>query len=146
MMHEIYSIVKSIREDKKIKQADMAKLLKMAPNNYGKLERGEIQMTIDRLAQIGKIFNMHPSDIIDFNNRHIETEFQRTFENIRTELNNSKKVIARLVNSSMPMDKVNLLKSLIEKTHASAKLKSFNYDPLTGDLSVDFGNGVEVYH
>ncbi len=54
---DILENIKSIRLSKGYSQEYMASKLGIAQNNYGKLERGEINLTTKRLSQIGEIFD-----------------------------------------------------------------------------------------
>lgn len=48
----IHKEIKFLRESKKITQASIAEKLGIALNNYGKIERGEIKLTVERLDTI----------------------------------------------------------------------------------------------
>ncbi|MCW9711258.1 helix-turn-helix domain-containing protein [Avibacterium sp. 21-586] len=58
--------IRDIREDKKITQAAMAELLHMSEGGYAKIERGETEIKIDRLANIAQILGVEMVDLIPF--------------------------------------------------------------------------------
>ncbi len=55
--------IKKIREKKGISRGKMADMLGITLNGYGKIERGEVDITITRLYQLSEIFGL---SIIDF--------------------------------------------------------------------------------
>lgn len=71
-MHSIYPKLKAIRESKKLSQQQMADKLHIVVSGYGKIERGLIQITIERLEQIATIFEMTVADILSY--KEIEEE------------------------------------------------------------------------
>jgi transcriptional regulator with XRE-family HTH domain len=64
---ELLNNIRRIRKAKKIKQEKMADLVNMATTNYGKLERGGIAITIDRLYKIAEILNVPVSELLGEN-------------------------------------------------------------------------------
>jgi len=58
--------LRKIREIKGIKQESMAKELGITTNGYGKIERGESAINIDRLEQIATILGISAMDIMHF--------------------------------------------------------------------------------
>ena len=58
--------LRKIREIKGIKQESMAKELGITTNGYGKIERGESAINIDRLEQIATILGISALDIMQF--------------------------------------------------------------------------------
>jgi transcriptional regulator with XRE-family HTH domain len=65
-MNKIYENIKAIRKSKNISQADIADKLGMYPANYGKLENGLTQLTIERLEQLAGIFGMTVIEILQY--------------------------------------------------------------------------------
>jgi transcriptional regulator with XRE-family HTH domain len=59
--------LRKIREIKGIKQESIAKELGITTNGYGKIERGESAIKIDRLEQIASILGISALDIMQFN-------------------------------------------------------------------------------
>ena len=58
--------LRKIREIKGIKQESVAKQLGITTNGYGKIERGESAINIDRLEQIATILGITAMDIMQF--------------------------------------------------------------------------------
>lgn len=63
--------LRKIREIKGIKQESIAKQLGITTNGYGKIERGESSLNIERLEQIANILGMSALDIMQFDDRVI---------------------------------------------------------------------------
>lgn len=66
-MKDLYSKIKAIRLEKNLTQEEVAEGLGMTQGNYTRLERGQTQLTIERLQQIADFFSMSVSAIIDYN-------------------------------------------------------------------------------
>ncbi|SFH09609.1 helix-turn-helix domain-containing protein [Pedobacter insulae] len=66
-MDSIGENIRKIRVLLGIKQAVMAKMLKLSVNFYGKIERNEVDIKTERLAQIARIFDIDLIYIINFN-------------------------------------------------------------------------------
>ena len=49
----------------------MAEKMHLSPNSYGKLERGETKLTLDKLEQIANIFDMDIVELINNGDRNI---------------------------------------------------------------------------
>ncbi|NEN76553.1 helix-turn-helix transcriptional regulator [Pelistega sp. NLN82] len=70
--------IRDIREDKNLTQADMAERLSMSVTGYAKLERGENNISIERLHRIAQILEVEVFDLMTsgsegvlvFNNSH----------------------------------------------------------------------------
>lgn len=58
--------IKRIREIKGIKQETMAGELGLSVTQYGKLERDEASVTVDRLEKIASILGVTSEDILNF--------------------------------------------------------------------------------
>lgn len=56
--------MKKLREASNMTQSDMAKKMNIATNTYGRLERGETQMSERRLKQVSEIFNTDAAKIL----------------------------------------------------------------------------------
>ncbi|MEZ4904244.1 MAG: helix-turn-helix transcriptional regulator [Spirosomataceae bacterium] len=55
---EIYERIKTIREGKRISQAEMSERLGMATQNYWKIEKGKTELTVSRLFEIAKVLKV----------------------------------------------------------------------------------------
>jgi transcriptional regulator with XRE-family HTH domain len=58
--------IRKIREIKGLKQENLAKNLGITTNGYGKIERGESSINIDRLNQIAEALGVSTLDILQF--------------------------------------------------------------------------------
>lgn len=65
-MEDIYLKIKSIRLKKNLTQEQVAKGLGMAQSNYARMERGLSQITIERLSEIARVFEMSPEAIFSY--------------------------------------------------------------------------------
>jgi transcriptional regulator with XRE-family HTH domain len=57
-MKKLHQTIRRYREDKGICRQEMADLLGLTLNGYGKIERGEVEVTISRLNEIGRILQV----------------------------------------------------------------------------------------
>ena len=58
----IIKLIKQIRKDKGWTQLYMAAQLKITQSSYGKIERGDVDITISKLFKILKAINQKPND------------------------------------------------------------------------------------
>jgi len=96
--------LRKIREIKGIKQESMAKELGITTNGYGKIERGESAINIDRLEQIATILGISALDIMQFD--------ESIIFNINTMSNSAPKGIVN--NYSLTAEERELLMSQIK--------------------------------
>ncbi len=55
-----------IREEKNLSREYVAEKLKLTENNYGKMERGEIGISLQRLYDIATILKVQPEEILSY--------------------------------------------------------------------------------
>lgn len=65
-MINIYANIKAVRERKGLSQQQMADKLSIVVSGYGKIERGQTQITFERLSQISNIFQMQVVELIQY--------------------------------------------------------------------------------
>lgn len=65
-MNEIYNKIKAIRVSKGLTQNEVDEKIGMAQSNYGQLEKGLIQVPIERLEQLSDIFDMSVGNILNY--------------------------------------------------------------------------------
>ncbi|MES2806240.1 MAG: helix-turn-helix transcriptional regulator [Bacteroidota bacterium] len=58
MNPKVYKNIKKIRELKNFTREFMADKLKMSTSGYGKIERGEVDLTISKLVKIAIVLNV----------------------------------------------------------------------------------------
>lgn len=63
-MNRVYDIIKKLRIEKSISQDFMADKLGLSKNSYGRTERGETELTIERLEQIAVLLNTDIQSIV----------------------------------------------------------------------------------
>jgi transcriptional regulator with XRE-family HTH domain len=61
--------IRKIRELKGLKQVNVAEKLGMTLNGYGKIERGETAITMERLEQVSNILGMKVLDVLHFDEK-----------------------------------------------------------------------------
>lgn len=72
-MTKINERIRILREGHLFSQEQMAEKMHLSPNSYGKLERGETKLTLDKLEQIANIFDM---DIVELINSGDSNSYQ----------------------------------------------------------------------
>ncbi|MGV3598052.1 MAG: helix-turn-helix domain-containing protein [Bacteroidota bacterium] len=122
------SKIKKIREIKGIKQETIARTLKMTPNGYGKIERDESKITIDRLEEIAEALQVSIADILGFDANAV------TISNPHSNFHNSVLNTAREVHNHNGLsekerqlyeDKIKLLEEMVQmKDELLSVLKS----------------------
>ncbi len=68
-MATIGTKIRKIRELKNLKQEHVAEKLGISVTAYGKIERDETDISIERLDQIAKVLEIAPQDILAFDER-----------------------------------------------------------------------------
>jgi len=58
LMENLHKVIRRYREDKGICRNKMSERLGMTLNGYGKIERGEVEVTISRLVEIAEILQI----------------------------------------------------------------------------------------
>ncbi len=62
---ELYEKIRNIREDKDIKQKDMAKYLNMQPTTYNAYEKGKRTISAELLKNICTFLNISADELLD---------------------------------------------------------------------------------
>ena len=65
--------IKAIRKEKGLSREDVSKLLGIELQTYGKIERGGIKLTVERLYDIANIFETTPNNILNHHKEKIDT-------------------------------------------------------------------------
>lgn len=63
--------IRQLRELKGLSQEDMANELKMSLNGYGRIERNEVDVNVERLEEISKILEVNPEVILTFDEKFV---------------------------------------------------------------------------
>jgi transcriptional regulator with XRE-family HTH domain len=97
--------IRRIRELKGLKQDSVAKRMGITTNGYGKIERGESSITLDRLEQIAQVLEVSTLDILQFDDHFVY--------NINTMNNSATNGI--VYNYSFSEEERNMLKEQIDR-------------------------------
>ncbi len=65
-MKEAIENIKKFRELKNMTREDLADRLEMSLSGYSKLERGEVELTVNKLYRIAEILEISVSQILNF--------------------------------------------------------------------------------
>jgi len=65
-MENTYDNIKKIREIKNLTREYVAAELQMSTSGYGKIERGEIDLTISKLYKIAAVFGITVTELLFF--------------------------------------------------------------------------------
>lgn len=103
--------IRELRIKKGYSQEYMAKQLDMAQNNYGKLERGETKLTIERLEQIANILDVKMEVILDFG----EDPRIRILDNFNERLKERSEEADRILKSNYLLHQIIILQRQIQK-------------------------------
>lgn len=76
MSPEVYKNIKKIRELKNLTREYVADELEMSTSGYGKIERGEVDLTVSKLIKIAKVLNVSIEFIFKFD---VEIFFEETY-------------------------------------------------------------------
>jgi transcriptional regulator with XRE-family HTH domain len=66
MKSNVYINIRKIRELKNLTREDVSEKLNMSMSGYGKIERGEVDLTVTKLIEISKILNVSIDFIFKF--------------------------------------------------------------------------------
>lgn len=79
MKESIGETIKNLRELKNYTQAYMADRLSMSVSGYGKIERNESELTINKLKQIAEILGVDYSKILDFDKSTVFNIYKNSY-------------------------------------------------------------------
>ncbi|MCK3654756.1 hypothetical protein A4G19_02945 [Pasteurellaceae bacterium Macca] len=74
-MQKINERIKMLREQHAFSQEQMAEKMNISTNSYGKLERGETKISIDKLETIAQIFDLDIVELMNTGERNISYQF-----------------------------------------------------------------------
>jgi len=112
--------IRKLREIRDIKQENMARLLNMTTNGYGKIERDESKITLQRLEEISKILKISIEEIINFKSESIIIKTQNYVTNSSTEIIKDFQNNNLLSDNERKLyeDKIQLLQEIIRITNS----------------------------
>lgn len=122
--------IRSLREEHDFSQEYMAEKMAISTNTYGKLERGETRLTIDKLEKIASILGMDLIDLIQEEDKNIAYQINNNssainavtitggVEELRSMLNENEKLQIIISHKQEIIDKqkqeISLLKEMLE--------------------------------
>lgn len=65
-MKEYYEIMRDLREDKDLKQKDVAKIIKSSQQYYSKYEKGKYQLPLRHLVALAKFYKVSADYLLGF--------------------------------------------------------------------------------
>ncbi len=84
-MKKLYKRIYDLRKERKLNQAQVAEHLGLTQDGYGKLERGQVDVTITRLEKLAEIFEVHLFELI-FGSEAEGSQLLQENENLKKEL------------------------------------------------------------
>jgi transcriptional regulator with XRE-family HTH domain len=66
MKYSVYENIRKIRELKNLTREFVAAELKMSASGYGKIERGDVDLTVSKLIEISKVLEVSTEFIFKF--------------------------------------------------------------------------------
>jgi transcriptional regulator with XRE-family HTH domain len=66
--------IKTIREDKNLKQIEVATHIGVDKSAYSKIEKGLRALTVDELQKMSQLFNLTTDQIINYDGNKVPTE------------------------------------------------------------------------
>jgi len=63
---DLYNNIKAIREDKGLKQIEVATHINVDKSAYSKIEKGQRNITVDELQKMAQLFNVTTDHIISY--------------------------------------------------------------------------------
>lgn len=73
-MKKIYETIRDLREDRDLKQKDIADFLKMSRTTYNHYELGHTSFTADMIVDLAHFFNTTPNVLLNFNSQNEITD------------------------------------------------------------------------
>jgi transcriptional regulator with XRE-family HTH domain len=73
MNNQTFEKIRQIREIKSLTRDEIAEELGISVSGYGKIERGEVELSLTKLLKISNIFEMSIDDIINFNSNKLNS-------------------------------------------------------------------------
>lgn len=115
--------LRQLRAQKHLTQEQMAEKIGMSKNGYGKIERGETQLKIEKLEQIANIFDVNIQELLQ-TDKDVNvllgdnySNFQNNYYNKNQEIEKLQLIIEHQQELLAQKDKqIELLEKLLEKS------------------------------
>lgn len=89
--------IKYFRRINNLSQADMADRLWMSQRAYHRLENGETSMTLDRIYQLAKIFNVSVDQLIGYDGEQNSKQVLNEVKEIKQQFHKNEKRIIKIL-------------------------------------------------
>ena len=95
-MKKPFEIIRDLREDRDLKQKDVAEYLKMSRTTYNHYELGHTSLTEDIIIKLSKLYNVTPNFILNYktSNEITDVDFLKLQKLIEAENIDVKKLIS----------------------------------------------------
>lgn len=70
IMKKSFEIIRDLREDKDLKQKDVADYLKMSRTTYNHYELGQTALTEDIILKLAKLYDVSPNVILNYKDKN----------------------------------------------------------------------------
>ena len=104
--------IKNIRELKNFTQGYMAEKMDISQAAYSKLEKGNVKISPEKLAEIAKILEVNPEDITAFDSQ----KYLNSFNNLKGNNNGVVNITYDKDIKKLYEDKISLLEKMLLKT------------------------------
>lgn len=91
---EPYEKIKVMREMNQWTQEEVAEKLGMSTTGYAKIERGQTNVSVEKLKQIAQIFNINVAQLLDQNERFIVCSIGDNHSNYNNYFGMNEKLVA----------------------------------------------------
>ncbi|MBF0784042.1 XRE family transcriptional regulator [Muribacter muris] len=85
--------IRMLREENALSQEQMAEKMNISTNSYGKIERGETKLTLNKLEQIANIFNLDIVELISTDKNSYQITHYGTGANAFNFISDNKDII-----------------------------------------------------
>ncbi len=92
---ETYEKIKMMREMNQWTQEDVAEKLGMSTTGYAKIERGQTNVSVEKLKQIAQIFNINIAQLLDDNEKLVICSIGDNHSNYNNYFGMNEKLIAQ---------------------------------------------------
>ena len=106
--------IRMLRELKKVSPKAMADALDMSLSGYSKIERDEVELSIDKLTKMSEVLGMKPEEVLAFDEKVVFNIFgDNNMGNNHPTINNFPEKLITLYE-----DKIKLLENMLEMKQA----------------------------
>ncbi|GEM_PF-287028 len=115
VMEQVNNRIKEMRKQKGMSQGAMAAELGVSQATYGKIEKNEAKLTLDKLDRIAEILNCSTTELLGYesngNSGKSDKDFAQQYQEIKQLHQENKQVLEKLLESKD--EQIEVLKELI---------------------------------